>query len=119
MSGNHPGSRSYLVAPHRTLAVLDRVGPVLPSPDADRVLDPDDEDLAVADLTVAGPPGYRQLVDHRGDDLRLHDRLNFQARSKRDVHGSPTVFLRVTALRAASFRSEERRVGKGGRFWCM
>src|SRR5437773_7613845 len=102
MSGNHPGSRSYLVAPHRTLAVLDRVGPVLPSPDADRVLDPDDEDLAVADLAVAGPPGHRQLVDDDAHDLRLHDCLDLEPRSERDVHRLAAIRLGVTALGAAA-----------------
>src|SRR5437773_6284781 len=103
MSGNHPGSRSYLVAPHRTLAVLDRVGPVLPGPDADRVLDPDHEDLAVTDLAVAGPPGHRQLVDDDAHDLRLHDGLDLEAGAERDVHRLAAIRLGVAALRSAAF----------------
>src|SRR5438045_9475358 len=59
-----------LVAPHGALGVLDGFWAVLTRPDAHRVLHPDDEDLAVPDLTVAGPPGNRQLADHRDDALR-------------------------------------------------
>src|SRR5438093_8574123 len=102
MSGNHPGSRSYSVAPHRALAVLHRVRSVLTGPDADRVLDPDDEDLAVADLAVAGPPGHRQLVDDDAHDLRLHDGLDLEARAERDVHRLAAIRLGVTALPSAA-----------------
>src|SRR6266576_3567794 len=103
MSGNHPGSRSYLVAPHGAFAVLDSVRPVLPSPDADRVLDADDEDLAVADLAVAGPPGHRQLVDDDAHDLRLHDGLDLEPRAERDVHRLSAICLGGAALRSAAF----------------
>src|SRR6266513_3741249 len=75
---------------------------MLPGPDADCVLDPDDEDLAVADLAVAGSPGHRQLVDDDAHDLRLHDGLDLAPRAERDVHRLAAIRFGVTALRTAA-----------------
>src|SRR5438552_10804793 len=109
MRENHRGFPSYLlVAPHGAFCVLDRLGTVLASANAHRVLDSDDEDLAVADLTVPGPPGHGELVDDRRHDLRLHDRLDFQARPERDVHRGSAIFLRVASLGAATFDLRHR-----------
>src|SRR5882672_3791782 len=69
-----------LVAPHGTFGMLDRFGSVLAGADAHRVFDSDDEDLAVAHLTVSGASGDRQLVDHGRHDLRLHHRLDLEPR---------------------------------------
>src|SRR5438477_7701797 len=91
-----------LVAPHRTLGVLDRFRAVLAGADPHGVLNSDDEDLAVAALAVAASTGDRQLVDHRCHDLRFHDRLNLEPRPKRYVHGRPAVLLGIAALGAAS-----------------
>src|SRR5437879_8196899 len=109
MRENHRGFPSYLlVAPHGALGVLDGFCSVLASANAHRILDSDDENLAVADLTVPGPPGYGQLVDDRRYDLRFHDRLDLQARPKRDVHGGSAILLRVASLGAASFDLRHR-----------
>src|SRR5438552_966698 len=97
-----------LVPPHGAFCVLDRLGTVLACADPNGVLDSDDEDFAVADLTVPGPPGHGQLVDDRRHDLRLHDRLDLQARPKRDVHGGSAIFLRVASLGAATFDLRHR-----------
>jgi hypothetical protein len=69
-------------------------------PDAHGVFDADDEDLAVAHL--AGTGGRRQLVDHRRDDLSLHDGFDLEPRPQGDVDGGSTVFLGVAALGAAA-----------------
>src|SRR5258708_459652 len=89
--------------PHGTSRVLDGFRTVLAGADADSVLDPDDEDLAVAHLAaVFGPSRQRNLVDHSVDDLRLHHGLDLEPRPQRDVHRRAPIFLRVSALGAAS-----------------
>src|SRR5207245_6136326 len=94
--------RILVVTPHGPLAMLNRFWSMLPSSNAYRVFDSDHEDLAVADLAVAGAAGHRELVHHGGDDLRLHHRLDLEPRPERDVHGRATVFFGVSALGAAT-----------------
>src|SRR4029077_11780653 len=90
-----------LMAPHRSRGVLHRLRTVLTGPDAHRVLDPDDEDLPVAHLTLSGARGDRQLVNDDGNDLRPHHRLYLEPRTQRDVHRPSAIRLGVAALRAA------------------
>src|SRR5712691_5275427 len=93
-----------LVAPHGSFAVLHGFGAVFAGSDADSIFDRDHKDLAIADLAViAGAGGFGELVDHRLHDLRLHDRLDLEARAQRDVNGRSAVFLRVSTLGAAAF----------------
>src|SRR5947199_10150836 len=94
------GFPSYLlVAPHGAFGMLDRLGTVLACADPHGVLDSDDEDFAVADLTVPGPPGHGQLVDDRRHDLRLHDRLDLQARPERGVQRRAGTLRRLDMYR--------------------
>src|SRR5690348_2650788 len=111
MRGNHPGSLSYLMSPHRPLTVLHGLWAVLAGADAHRVLDADDEDLAVAHLTLPRAARDRQLVDHGADDLRSHHRLDLQARAQRNVHRPSAVGLGVAALRAATLDLGDRDAG--------
>src|SRR5438094_7186810 len=52
--GRHCGVSENLMPPHGALGMLDGLWAVLAGADADGVLDADDEDLAVADFTLAG-----------------------------------------------------------------
>src|SRR5260221_10386404 len=89
--------------PHGALSVFDGFGAVLAGADSDRVLDVDDEDLAVADLAmVAGPRGLRQLVDNGLHYFGLHHRLNLEPGNQRDVDGGAAVLFRVAALGATA-----------------
>src|ERR1700730_7856497 len=102
MSGNHPGSRSYLlVPPHCAFGVLNGFGAMLAGANPDRVLDSQDDDLAVAH--PARPGSHAHLVHYGLDDFRTHHRLDLQARPEGDVDGRSAVLLRITPLSATPF----------------
>src|SRR5579884_322203 len=97
------GSPPASVAPHGARRVLDGLGTALPGADADRLLDVQDEDLAVAHLAVlAGAGGAGDHVDHPLHDLVPHHRLDLEPRSERDVDGRSPVALGVAALGPAA-----------------
>src|SRR5579884_3214463 len=97
------GSPPASVAPHGARRVLDGLGTALPGADADRLLDVQDEDLAVAHLALlAGAGGAGDHVDHPLHDLVPHHRLDLEPRSERDVDGRSPVALGVAALGPAA-----------------
>src|SRR5438477_10821371 len=76
------------------------------------VLDADDEDLSVSDLSVvARAGGLCELADHGIDNLRLHHRLDLQSRPQGDVDRRTPVPLGVTALRAAALDLRDGHTG--------